>query len=240
MIRKVYGQLIYFILLVVVTGCGVKYHFNEAEKLKNENKYQESIVEYKKIIEKYSASEFSSDAQLTIANIYLYKIKNYPQSKVEYQLFLTKYPADTRLDKVKNEINKIDEITNSLILAQEYLQKGEIDSSIDSFEKVLKIDSDCQQAKQGLEQAKQEEIIEVKAGNVVLCESCKRVLKEDTKTSKVKRKDSIFYKVQEISQGTCSSCRDAARKRIEEEIINVYDRSFSASLTSLRQYSNFF
>lgn len=203
-------RIIIFLSLFLFTGCGVDYHFKNAERLKNEGKYREAITKYKRVIEKYPTNEYTATSQFTIANIYFYKIKNYQQAKIEYQIFLKNYSSDNRISKVNNEINKIIDLLSK---AQENLQNQNIKEAIEEFGKVLELDADCPQGKQGLEQAKQEEIIEVKSGKITLCEDCGKTLRKNIKIVKVKRKEAGGYAVSEIRQGVCSSCRSAREER---------------------------
>ena len=57
--EKVYSKSFFLILLLLVAGCGVNYQFKTVERLKNEGAYQEAIIKYKNIVDKYPTSELS-------------------------------------------------------------------------------------------------------------------------------------------------------------------------------------
>lgn len=218
--------IISIILTFLLTGCGVDYHFKNAERLKNEGKYQEAITKYKKIIGKYPTSEFAATSQFTIANIYFYKLKDYNSAKTEYEYFIRKFPDNLMNSKAQKIITQIDEINSYLTSAKQNLENQKIKDVIKEFQYVLEIDPDCPQAKQGLEQARQEEIIEVKTGKFILCEDCGKVLKRNVRTIKVKRKNSGNYNVSKIRQGVCSSCSSTRRKKTLESEIVEYAKKF--------------
>ena len=105
-------QFKYIILFIIITlyGCSVESKFKNAEQLKNDGKYDLALKKYSEIINKYPGSEFSANSQFIIANIYLYKHKKYEQAKKEYELFLSKYSSDGRIQKANNEIDRINKI----------------------------------------------------------------------------------------------------------------------------------
>jgi len=156
-------QFKYIILFIIITlyGCSVESKFKNAEQLKNDGKYDLALKKYVKIINKYPSSEFSANSQFTISNIYLYKLKKYQQAKKEYELFLSKYSSDSRIQKANNEIERINKILSNLDNGRESLLNKQYNIAIESFQKVLVLDSESLEAKQEIEKTQQLEAEEL-------------------------------------------------------------------------------
>jgi TolA-binding protein len=78
-----------------------------AQQLEKNGYYQEAIKEYRAFISAEPTSSFAPKAQSRIAEIYDYKLRDYPNAIAEYRILIKKYPHDSYAPEAQYRITQI-------------------------------------------------------------------------------------------------------------------------------------
>ena len=90
-----------FLLLYFFSSCGffksADELYNEAEKMRNENKPKVAIELFEKIVNRFSNHPKAPDAQYLIAEVYYRDLQDFTKSIIEHRKFLTSFPNSEKV-----------------------------------------------------------------------------------------------------------------------------------------------
>ncbi|MCI0495771.1 tetratricopeptide repeat protein [candidate division KSB1 bacterium] len=95
--KYVFALMMVILTLVFVIGCGERMTkeqlFALGEKSESEEKYEEAIKTYEKLVKNYPQGERSDEAQYKIALIYYNNLNDFEKSVQAHEKLITKYPS---------------------------------------------------------------------------------------------------------------------------------------------------
>lgn len=120
---RVFSIFLLLISMLVLVSCTEKKseieYFEQAYSQYNQEKYEEAIDNFKKIIEYYPQGENAPKATFMIGYIYANNTKDLDEAKKYYQLFIEKYPNNDLADDAQYELETLGQDINDLPIFKE-------------------------------------------------------------------------------------------------------------------------
>lgn len=110
------------VLIFLILGCGVNYHFDKAQRLEKEGNLNEAISKYQEITREYSKEPKAIESKFRIAEINLNQFKSYDVAIKVYEEIIKSYSNSEYAEKSKVKLSEIENIRNKI---KNLIQEGD-------------------------------------------------------------------------------------------------------------------